>query len=135
MIVRGFTRGADGILEWHGGRDYDDPGEAIKTWRAGELRLGCNQLVYGEHSFSPCGKPPKHDPDANGRMTKCGAHCAASTARREADFLRKQALRDAVAGLEPALRQIADGHNDPRALAQEVIARLDQARAKAEGRS
>ena len=37
-------------------------------------------------------------------------------------------LQAAVAALETALRQIAAGHNDPRSLAESVIAALDDAR-------
>lgn len=142
MIGKGLIRGADGILEWHGGRRYDDLGEAVKTWCAGELRLGCNERVFRDYSSFPCGKTPKHDPDAHGRMTKCGVHCAAATDRRkakqaerraawEAALEREIALSNAVAALEPALRRIAEGHNNPRDLAQEVIAALDAARGQA----
>lgn len=142
MIGKGLIRGVDGILEWHGGRHYDDPGEAVKTWWAGELRLGCNDRVFRDYSSFPCGKTPKHDPDAHGRMTKCGVHCAAATERRKAkqaerfeawkaDLNRKNAVHSAVAALEPALRRIAEGHNNPRDLAQEVIAALDAARGQA----
>jgi hypothetical protein len=139
-IGKGLVRGADGVLEWHGGRHYKEPAEAVKTWQAGELRLGCAAYVYGNWTSRPCGKTPKHDPDAHGRPTKCGRHCKAALDRREAKkhetferFRRKnnaeRSLYDATAALELALRKIAEGHNDPRALAQEVLAVLDAARA------
>jgi hypothetical protein len=35
--------------------------------------------------------------------------------------------------IEPALRQIAEGHNDPRTLAQEVLAAVDAAQAAFKG--
>ena len=37
-------------------------------------------------------------------------------------------VQTSTAALEPALRQIAAGHNDPRSLAESVIAALDDAR-------
>ena len=139
MIGKGLVRGADGVLEWHGGRRYEDPGEAVKTWWAGELRLGCNFRAFRNYSSFPCGKTPRHDPDANGRMTRCGVHCAAATDRRKAKQAerleawsaaldREVAVSSAVAALEPALRRIAEGHNNPRDFAAEVIAALDAAR-------
>jgi hypothetical protein len=144
----GLIRGEDGILAWHGGRHYHNPGEAVKTWRGGVLRLGCNEWLSSGVSSYPCGCTPKNDPDANGRMTKCGRHSAAAKAKREAKdraqreqwkakSAARRAVHDATAALELALRQIADGHNDPRALAQEVIAAVDAARmtAKALGNS
>ena len=135
----GLVRDEDGILAWQGGRHYTEPTEQIKTWWAGELRPGCNARIISNWSSGPCGKAPKHDPDANGRPTKCGLHCAATIEKRKqrqrdrdaeeaARRGRIRAARDAAAAIEPALRQIAAGHNDPRSLAQEVLATLDAAR-------
>ena len=45
----------------------------------------------------------------------------------------KLARHAAIAALEPALRQIAAGHNDPRGLAESVIAALDAARNRPQG--
>lgn len=139
-IGKGLVRDGDGILAWQGGRHYSDPGEAVKTWWRGELRIGCAEEIFQNWSSHPCGKTPKHDPDANGRPTKCGTHSASAKAKREAasharwkeakaKALRQDAIGKARAEVEPALRRIAEGHNDPRGLAQEVIAALDAARA------
>ena len=135
----GLKRGEDGILVWNGGRHYTDPGEAVKTWNGGVLRIGCNERVSSGFSSYPCGCTPKHDPDANGNLTKCGRHSAAAKAKKaakeqaardlwRAKFKASNAVRDAASALEPALRQIAKGYNNPRALAQEIIAELDAAR-------
>ncbi len=142
MNGKGVIRGEDGILQWQGGFGaglYRDPGEAVKTWWAGELRIGCGESVFADFSSGPCGKIPKHDPDANGNMTKCGKHSAAAKAKRKAareardnawrqKWDKSAAIGKATSQLEPALRQIADGHNDARGLAQEIIAALDAAR-------
>ena len=66
----------------------------------------------------------------------CKAHDpVAKKAKRDAkvdEWMRQseasQKLHAAKAALEPALRQIAAGHNDPRSLAEIVIAALDDAR-------
>ena len=62
-----------------------------------------------------------HDPVAR------KAKQAARDAKWRSDWDREKALNNANAALVPALRAIADGHNDPRALATEVIAALDAA--------
>ena len=139
MIGGGLVRDEDGILAWRGGRDYKAPAEQVKTWWAGVLRPGCNERMFENYSSHPCGKTPKHDPDAQGRPTKCGTHCqSAKDARKAKADAKMKALQDkwerhraitaAVSAIEPALRKIAAGHNDPRTLAQEVIAALDDAR-------
>lgn len=136
---RGLVRDTDGLLVWHGGRHYADPGEAVKTWWAGQTRIGCAESVYGNYATAPCGKVPKHDPDAKGNPTRCGTHCASAKAKRkaasdaryaahQAKWDNQRALTAAEKGLEAALRRIAEGHNDPRSLAQEVLAELDAAR-------
>lgn len=138
-LGQGFVRDTDGILVWQGGRHYQDPGEAVKTWWAGEVRCGCTEPIPASYSSSPCGKTAKYDPDANGRPTKCGRHSAAAKVKRKAaqeerdrawraKWDSQRALSTATAALEPALRKIAEGHNDARGLAQEVIAALDAAK-------
>ena len=138
-LGKGLVRDTDGLLVWQGGRHYTDPGEAIKTWWAGEARIGCAELVHHDYSTAPCGNIPKHDPDAQGRPTRCGVHCAAAKKKREAasDARRaawrakcdaSQRLSKARADLEQALRRIAQGHNDPRSLAQEALDEFDAAK-------
>jgi len=136
MIGEGLKRRKDGWLVWSGGRHYREPedGEAILTWWGGELRPGCNACVQGDWTSGPCGKKPKHDPDAKGRPTRCGMHSAEAIARRKAksearyqaqrakwdrareqDRLRREALQ--------IVRRIAEGHNDPRGIASEWFER------------
>lgn len=129
-------RDSDGVLILQGGRYYRDPGEALKTHRAGELVLTCTESVFDRWSSAPCSRKPTHDPDARGFPTKCGIHCAAAKERkkaksekedeaRRADYQRRNELKLAEAEIEVALRKIADGYNDARGLAQEVMARVD----------
>ena len=63
-----------------------------------------------------------HDPDA------VKAKSEARSAKWRAECDQRDRLNAATAALEPALRQIAAGHNDPRSLAESVIAALDAAR-------
>lgn len=138
-------RDTDGVLIVPSGRFYSDPGEALKRWWAGKLVLTCTERVSGQWSSGPCTKTPKYDPDVRGIPTKCGIHCAAAKAKREAkskeryqkwrsDCDRKRAIQEATDQLEPTLRKIAEGHNNARGLAQEVIAALDVARAEERGK-
>jgi hypothetical protein len=140
----GLVRDNEGVLVWHGGRHYADPGEAVKRFCAGKQILTCAERVYREYSSSPCECSAKHDPDANGRFTRCGKHSAAAKAKRKAtEQARLEATRmkwklqddlsKANGMIEPALRQIAEGHNDPRTLAQEVLAAVDAAQAAFKG--
>lgn len=129
-----LKRDDDGWLIWQGDRHYKEPNEAIKTWWAGELRPGCNARVYGHWSSAPCGKTPKHDPDAQGRPTKCGIHCAAAVERRKAkqsardkerrDKFKARQERAKVSGeLTEIVMRIAAGHNDPRSLCADWVDR------------
>lgn len=136
----GFARDKDGILIWEGrGARYENPGEAVKTWYAGKLRLGCTEWKPTGHGGHPCGKTARHDPDANGNATKCGNHSKAREAKkielRKRNFQKTRAMwaaidavQAAVQALEPALRRIAQGANNPRKLAEETISALDDAR-------
>ena len=132
-------RDTDGVLIIQGGRHYTDPGEALKTWYAGKLVLSCTESVYRHYSSGPCSNKPKHDPDSRGFPTKCGHHSAAAKERKKLaqdkrlsawrrEWDQKHAISKAQAEIEPALRKIAEGYNDARGLAQEVIAALDEAR-------
>lgn len=140
----GFKRDKDGVLIWVSGMgvSYKDPGEAVRFYDGGNLKPGCNARLFGLLSSHGCRKTPKHDPDANGRPTKCGNHCKAALERREAkkdattarwkrQWAADHAVSDAERAIEATLRAIAAGHNDPRAAATEVIEKLDAARAEA----
>ncbi len=139
----GWRRDTDGMLVWVGGigTRYDMPSEAIKTYHAGKARPGCNYGAFHTYHHYPCGKTPKHDPDAQGRPTKCGLHSKAAfelrnakkdatTARWKRQWSADAAAHEANHAIEVALRQIAAGHNDPRGLAQEKIEALDAAKAE-----
>lgn len=136
----GFARTEDGCLLFKRGRSYTDPGEAVVRWWDGKLVPTCSERVFRSWHSTHCDKPPKYDPDANGRPTKCGLHCAAAKHKREAkldarrakwdaQWKAKSALDKAQGEIEPALKRIAEGHNDPRSLAQEVLQKLEEARA------
>ena len=133
-IGGGLQRNEDGRLYWSGGRDYRTPAdnEAVMRWWAGELRPTCNERVFANYSSAPCNNMPKHDPDAQGRPTKCGKHCEAAVAKRKAkadaryaeqkakwarqreqDDLRREAI--------DIVRRIAAGHNDPRGVSSEWV--------------
>lgn len=151
MSNANFDRDTDGVLVPKPGRVYHSPvpNEAIKTLLDGKLTLGCNASVHDTWSSGPCGNTPKHDPDANGRYTKCGVHSAAAVAKRKAkqeqarvrwrlEYDAKDALRKAEEALEQALTRIAAGHNDARSVALDALKDLLDARdaiAKAKGKS
>lgn len=91
----------------------------------------------GSYSFSRCWNPAKHDPDENGNPTRCGVHSAAAEARRKAksnalrekhreESLRRATLINLRAEAMTIVRQIADGHNDPRELASDWVRRFDE---------
>lgn len=97
----------------------------------------CTAIVYSTGFFSSsCGNTAKYDPDPKGRLTACGIHSKAAVARRKLksdrrydEYMRKvndkQLARDATAEAIRAIREIANGHNDPRTRAAEVVALLD----------
>ena len=100
--------------------------------------ISCTERIWKERRGRRCTTAAKYDPDATGKLTKCGTHCAAAKEKRNAKFQaamaerrakwdRDRQIHDAKANLIPALRQIAAGHNDPRDLAIEVLAALDAA--------
>ena len=133
-----YKRNADGVLEVNpiglGRLNYEDPGEALLTWWAGELRFGCAHGVFRNYSSGPCGNAAKYDPDHNGNMTKCGHHSRDALERKKAKQdaryaeYRRKAEHDAAVrkhGLEreEIIQKIANGHNDPRGLCQDWLDR------------
>lgn len=137
----GLVRAADGILEWHGGRHYNtpEPNEAVKSYRSGVMAVRCNESVSSTWSSGPCGKTAKFDADKNGHLTKCGHHSAEAMAKKDAkkkatysrwkaEWAARDAIHNAEAQIEAALQRIADGHNDPRSLAQETLQKVKEAR-------
>ena len=139
-----FVRGEDGILERNPAispfdrRSYAAPDEALNVTRAGETRLGCAHRMFENYSCYPCGKKPKHDPDANGRPTRCGIHStAAQTRRKDKADAKMQAWRDQCnrndanrklkLEMKTLIQSIADGHNDPRQACHDWLARYNDA--------
>ena len=84
----------------------------------------CCVEVLAEHRFHQCGNRRGHGPEG----AYCRIHDPAARAARAAaadkkyneEFNRRLALNMGRRFLE-VLRQIADGHNDPRALAREAV--------------
>lgn len=144
-----FIRGDDGILRknpalnpWER-RAYADPGEALNIERGNKFSLGCTHKRFENYSSFPCGKTPKHDPDANGRPTKCGIHSAEHIKRRKykqdakyaAETLKWARQREQAsirAEMLPLIRSIADGHNDPRTACREWLDRYEATKEEAE---
>ena len=135
-----FERGEDGVLCQLPASlsNYQDPGEAIKTWSKGELRLGCAEAVHSGWRLFPCGTVPKHDPDHNGNPTRCGRHsaaakkrvkekCDARDAARRAKYERKAAIYKINLERDEIIQAIADGHNDPRGLCADWLRRKAEA--------
>ena len=90
---------------------------------------GCAKLIHNKYSFNglKCSKPPvverdgkmyckMHDPVA------AKARRDASYAKWQAEFVRHSATIKFERAAQKAIEQIAEGHNDPRALAQSVMA-------------
>lgn len=138
---KGFLRDKDGQLLWQSGigSHYTDYGESMKLSYRLEAGFVCTEGITNRWSHVPCSKPAKHDPDKKGNPTKCGMHCAdaklkrankqaATRAKWNLQWETSQALSKVTAEVESSLRLIALGHNDPRALALDVITRLDAAR-------
>lgn len=136
---KGWVRRKDGILEQQPGflghRARHD--EAVLGWWKGERRLCCTETVWSRDiraHYSMCGKTPKYDPDQNGNPTKCGIHSKEAKAKRQAKSdakieqwraemdakrLRSELNKEAL----EIVRQIAEGHNDPRGLCSDWVRR------------
>ena len=92
----------------------------------------CTAKVSGSWRSRVCGKKAKHD-IVNGVATRCGIHSLAAAKKREAkrqeaeakwrrEFDEKIQIRNARKAAIDAIKQIAAGHNNPRELANEVVA-------------
>jgi len=113
--------------------------KAKLAWWSGEQFWGCtfDQVSRpGAWGFGRCTNKAKHDPDADGNPTRCGIHCAAAEERRraksdaahqkhKADWNRKAALLNLNEEARIILKQIANGHNDPRGIASDWIKRRE----------
>jgi hypothetical protein len=83
----------------------------------------CCASVFNNHRSHQCSKKNGHGPDG----AYCKTHDPEAVARREAESrynYHKRYYDDTVRGLRGAdkvLKLIAEGHNDPRALAQEWL--------------
>ena len=94
----------------------------------------CAGRIAGVFGSEQCSRKPGHGPEGAWCKTHEPiaekARYVAKVAKWDAEHTMRRALSDATAALEPALRRIAEGHNDPRELSREVIAALDAARAQ-----
>lgn len=101
----------------------------------------CKERVSDRQGFGRygCGHKAKHDPGPDGIPRHCGTHSAAAKAKRNAksrsNYDAYRAKRDAAYAvselrnqLEGVLREIAEGHNDPRAHANQALLKLTDAR-------
>lgn len=97
----------------------------------------CTESLFADWHRYQCENRAKYDPDANGNPTKCGIHSEAAKAKRaakskakydaeSAKWARKQALHDLSTEAQQIVRQIAEGHNDPRSLCADWVARHDE---------
>jgi len=98
----------------------------------------CGQRMFRDWSAHQCGNKAKYDViEEHGKPTRCGVHCKAADKRRreqaakrkrEDDERRRRPLtyRAAREAALEAIRKIAAGHNDPRALAMEVLKPLEE---------
>jgi hypothetical protein len=116
--------------------------KAELSYWAGETSRGCTYDMVqspGMLGFSLCTNGAKHDPDDNGDPTRCGVHSEAATERRNAKqkklrdeqtakWARSNRLGELRRELSVIVKQIAEGHNDPRALCQDWIVRNDAAK-------
>lgn len=78
--------------------------------------------------FSQCQRRAVCDPDSGGEFTTCKQHSETATAERAAKQKAaydaenaKWQLKFAAPKMKAALEQIAAGHNNPRALASQVL--------------
>lgn len=93
----------------------------------------CAESVWGGGALfqSQCKRKAVCDPDENGNPTTCKQHSEAARSERRAMIEAKRSagmahfkMRNMAPRMRDALQQIADGHNDPRALAKEVLEKL-----------
>lgn len=136
----GFKRTNDGFLHWSPGWSravYTDPGEAIKQFHNGKLRVACNERSFSNWKYHPCGNAAKYDPDAKGNFTKCGHHSKDAKARKAAkqkdrddawrkDFDYRMEKGNLQKELETIVRAIATGHNDARSLCLDWVTRKEK---------
>lgn len=141
-LAIGWERAEDGVLLWYGGAGsrYADPGEAMRFVGQRGEHFRCTERRIGGWRVTCCGAVAKHDPDAQGNPTKCGIHSAAAKAKREAKkaesvermwavMQANERVSKAEAAVFKALKDVADGHNNPRRLARETLTELAAARA------
>lgn len=112
-----------------------------KIMRDGHGELCCTASVWrkGDYHSSVCARRAKYDHTINGNATRCGIHSAAKVAERKrksderyAVYKQKQdivrTLRSVQQDAHTVLLKIAEGHNDPRTIAQEWVQRFNEAK-------
>lgn len=94
----------------------------------------CAEEVFsGRGMHHQCGNKATVEPDEQGRPTKCRVHSkafhdekAAEADRRYRAERKRNAFQWNGRRFYEALKLIADGHNDPRAVAEEAISIMKQ---------
>lgn len=92
----------------------------------------CCVSVYSAWSSSQCGRKAAHDPDHTGKPTRCKIHSRAyrkgkaeiARAKWDAEEAARAERRREREGKDAALaliEKIADGHNDPRGAALDLL--------------
>ena len=92
----------------------------------------CTARFYDNWGSHRCRNKAKHD-TINGVATRCGIHSSAAVEKRKAkrqeseakwrrEFDEKNQIQKAREAAIDAIKQIAAGHNNPRELANEVVA-------------
>jgi len=107
-------------------RDYGSNGRRPPEFDRCAVRGLTNYTAY------QCQYKAKHDPDHTGKPTRCGHHCRAVGAKKQAARDQKHAERRARIDARQAekdlrnealvlIGKIATGHNDPRGAAIELL--------------
>lgn len=103
--------------------------------RKPDFDLCCEDVYPRDYGPShQCANKAKHDPDHTGKPTACGSHSDAArkkrAIKRKASYLADKArwdkrgrAHDFTSEAKALIKRIADGHNDPRTAAMELVAK------------
>lgn len=108
------------------------PGVSRNPPRSERCAVGVWRRMGMASDYGQCAGPAKYDAEIEGRRVKvCATHRPEAKAAREAKAAERNLAYQAAQARKfkrpfeyvTALRLIANGHNDPRALATEVLAK------------
>tara|TARA_R110000851_G_scaffold204528_1_gene356459 strand:+ start:246 stop:704 length:459 start_codon:yes stop_codon:yes gene_type:complete len=136
-----FTRMPDGVLrltkQYESFTRKPEMNEAVefRVYNHGSVvdwKLGCGATTSHNFQSCYCQNAAKHDPDENGNGTRCGIHSKATIKKRrdkqDAKWAAQRAIYDArnarmkhKEDCVALVKEIADGHNDPRTACIELI--------------